>query len=204
MGKLFITSILLTLILLIAASPSLANNGSGDSGNATRGKSCTKACYNINPAWRDKFTKGQLTFISQLSKRSKVNTVFIAAWAFTEMNGQAAVNRERARNHNWLNIGYFDSGPGSITKNKVWRTPTSAAAATYDFFRGRRFGASQGIQTAMKQIMASNGCDIVASARILGNSGWASSQYRSGGGEPGEDIIRVADEVLGGASPGCR
>lgn len=154
-------------------------------------------CAGINPDWQKIMTKGQLTFISEVSRLSGINSLVIAAQVFNEMNGTYAATREREGNHNWLNIAYFDSGAGELTRDPVWNNPQSAAKASVDFFKGLRFGASDGIQNAYRQIMADGGKDIDKAFRLIGESGWATSQYNNGGG-PGSSLLAIAKGPLGG------
>lgn len=116
-------------------------------------------------------TEGQKKFVRRVAAKTGLNSKVIAAQVFTEMNGGAAQARERAGNHNWLNIAYYDSGPGSITKSKVWSDPIRAADATADFFKGKRFGPSQGIRNIIKTAGESPEAQIAAIAK----SGWATN-----------------------------
>lgn len=122
------------------------------------------------------FTPGQKTFIRSLAAKTGLNPRVIGAWVFSEMNGGAARSREKAGNFNWLNIAYYDSGAGALTKNRVWGSPESAAQATADFLKGKRFGASSGIRSILKSAGKSADQQIAAIAR----SGWASSGYEGG------------------------
>jgi len=123
-----------------------------------------------------KFTKGQQSFINSLASKTGLSPRVIGAWVFSEMNGGAARSREAAKNYNWLNIAYYDSGPGSITRDKTWRTPESAAQATADFLKGKRFGPSQGIRNILKTA----GKSPESQMQAIANSGWASSGYEGG------------------------
>lgn len=119
---------------------------------------------------------GQIAFISELARLSGMDPDVLAAWALAEESSSAAVARQSAGNHNWLNIAYFDSGPGSITRDSVWRTPQSAARATWDFLRGERWGASPGIQ----KIRDTAGKPASEQISAIASSGWASSGYKGG------------------------
>ena len=122
------------------------------------------------------FTNGQKRFIKSLSARTGLNQRVIAAWVYSEMNGGAARGYERRGYYNWLNIGHTDSGNLSLTGDKTWRTPESAAAATADFLRGRRYGPGPGI----KKIIGYAGKSPEKQMAAIANSGWATSSYEKG------------------------
>lgn len=121
-------------------------------------------------------TSGQTEFARQLARKTGLNSRVIASWMLAEESGGAAKQREQQGNNNWLNIGYFDSGPGSLTKDKVWSDPAHAAAATADFLKGTRYGASPGIRKILGTAGGSQGAQIAA----IAGSGWASSGYHGG------------------------
>jgi hypothetical protein len=123
-----------------------------------------------------RFTDGQLKFINKLAAETRLDRRVVGAWVLAEENGSAAQVRERQKNFNWLNIGYFDSGAGKLTKDKTWASPEAAAEATADFLKGRRFGASSGIQ----KILSSAGQGASAQVDAIAQSGWASSGYNGG------------------------
>jgi hypothetical protein len=122
-------------------------------------------------------TPGQKKFVQQFSKRTGINPRVAGAWVLAEMSGSYATGREAEGNHNWLNIAYFDSGPGAITKDAVWGSPESAAKASADFLKGKRFGASQGIQNILPQ---ARGASDETQIQAIAGSGWASSGYEGG------------------------
>jgi hypothetical protein len=122
-------------------------------------------------------TEGQKKFVREFTKRTGINPRVAGAWVLSEMSGSYATGREADGNHNWLNIAYFDSGPGSITKDAVWSDPTSAAKASADFLKGKRFGASQGIQNILPQ---ARGASDERQIQAIAGSGWASSGYEGG------------------------
>lgn len=121
-------------------------------------------------------THGQRVFRDELSKRTGLDRRVIGAWMLAEESGGAAQTRERASNHNWLNIGYFDSGPGGLTKGKEFSNPRSAAAASADFLKGKRYGPSSGI----RHIIKTAGSDPNKQIAAIAGSGWASSGYEGG------------------------
>jgi hypothetical protein len=100
----------------------------------------------------------------------------ITAWMLSEESGGAARSRESAKNHNWLNIAYYDSGPGSITRGKEWKSPQSAADATAAFLKGQKYGPASGI----RKIIRTAGKSADAQISAIANSGWASSGYEGG------------------------
>jgi uncharacterized protein YcbK (DUF882 family) len=90
----------------------------------------------------------------------------------------AAVLREGGNNtdgdNNWLNIGWFDSGPDPvITTDPRWRDPATAAQLTADFLAGKEVGASEGIQNIYRVAQAGGSDEEIG--RAWANSGWASS-----------------------------
>lgn len=124
-------------------------------------------------------TRGQASFVQHLRAETGLNSRVLSAWVMAEeggANSPAAQQRERSGNHNWLNIGYFDSGPGAITKDKAFASPQSAARATAEFLKGQKFGASSGIRKILNSTGQSQENQIAAIAK----SGWASSGYNNG------------------------
>lgn len=129
-------------------------------------------------------TPGQKTFVQHYAKLTGLDPRVVAAQALAEESGSAAQQREAEGNHNWLNIGYFDSGPGAITKQGVWSTPESAAKASAEFTKGNWGGASSGIQ----HILTSDNASPQRQINAIGNSGWATSAY-------GDALRRTFPEV---------
>jgi len=117
-------------------------------------------------------TPGQKRFAQIVARETGLSPRVIAAQALAEESGQAALKREAEGNHNWLNIGYFDSGPGALTRDPTWSTPESAAHATAQFFKGKRFGPSQGIRNILP---AAKGQPDSAQLAAIANSGWATN-----------------------------
>lgn len=123
------------------------------------------------------FTPGQLTFIARYAKDTGLNPNVVAAQVFNEMNGSASASRQAAGNHNWLNIGWTDSGQRG-TGNQLWMNPITAADASARWIKGQwdvpGFGrASSGVQGILKSVGLSPAQQIAA----LQNSGWASGRY---------------------------
>lgn len=124
-------------------------------------------------------TASQRKFQATLARETGLNSKVIGAWILAEMGGAnsaAAQKRDRAHNYNWLNIGYFDSGPGALTKDQVFSDPVKAAKATAQFLRGEKFGASSGI----RRILSTKNADPMAQINAIATSGWASSGYNGG------------------------
>lgn len=117
-------------------------------------------------------TPGQKTFARQVAKRTGLSPRVVAAQALAEESGEAAQQREAEGNHNWLNIGYFDSGPGELTQGSEWADPRSAAKATAEFFKGKRYGASPAIQAIVPSAKGKSDAEQIAA---IGNSDWATS-----------------------------
>lgn len=121
-------------------------------------------------------TQGQKQFVSHLSALTGLNPGVLTAWALAEESGGAAQARQAADNHNWLNIGYFDSGPGQITQSQAFKNPVTAAQATAKFLKGQWGGASTGIQSILNTV----GHGPMPQINAIANSGWASSGYNHG------------------------
>jgi hypothetical protein len=117
-------------------------------------------------------TPGQRQFAGLLSGLTPLLPRVVGAWCLSEMSGGAADGRQRDGNHNWLNIAYFDSGPGSITRNSAWRSPETAAEATNDFLRGKRFSASAGIRAILRK---ADGQGPMQQINAICTSGWATN-----------------------------
>lgn len=123
-------------------------------------------------------TPGQIEFSLQLSALTGLDVNVIKAWCLAEQSNTAASGREREGNHNWLNIGYFDSlsGGGAFQTYKAWGDPTQAANASGAFLYGKWLGASTGIQNILKSRNKSPQAQLDA----IATSGWASSGYYGG------------------------
>lgn len=115
----------------------------------------------------------------------------IATQELQEMSGEAARQRDAEGNFNTLNIGYFDSGPGGLTKDPVWSNPKTAAKATAEFFQGKRFDPSPEIAAILQQ---AKGRSVAEQLQIIGNSGWATSNY-------GPDLAATSKLVSEGHDP---
>lgn len=124
-------------------------------------------------------TRSQAIFRDAVARRTGLHPAVVGAWVNAEMGGKtssAAQAREKARNYNWLNIAYYDKGPGKITKDKTWKDPHSAADATADFLQGKRFGPSEGIKRIVKMAKQPPEKQIQAIVK----SGWATDPYNNG------------------------
>jgi hypothetical protein len=118
-------------------------------------------------------TSGQVKFRDHLAQLAGLDKGVINAWMLAEESSQAAKTRQSSNNHNWLNIGYFDSGSASFTTNGVWGNPVSAATKTADFLKGKTLGPSEEI----KKIISTAKGTASEQIKAIQNSGWASSGY---------------------------
>lgn len=125
---------------------------------------------------RAPLTPGQSQFVSRLASNTGLNPGVLTAWVLAEESSGAAQARQAANNHNWLNIGYFDSGPGAIAHAAAFSNPTSAADATAKFLKGQWGGASTGIRGILHTV----GSNPMNQINAIAHSGWASSGYSGG------------------------
>lgn len=121
-------------------------------------------------------THGQNAFAVELARLTGLNPNVIRGWTLAEESGSAAAQRQAQNNHNWLNIAYFDSGPGAITHQAVWSDPIKAAQASAAFLQGKQWGAAPGIRA----ILSTAGQSPEAQLRAIWSSPWASSHYGNG------------------------
>lgn len=121
-------------------------------------------------------TSGQAQFRDRLAQRTGLNPGVITAWMLAEESGSAARSRQASGQHNWLNIGWTDSGRMGLTRQSEWSNPVSAADATAAFLRGQKYGASGGI----RQIIRTAGQSPDRQIGAIAGSGWASSGYEGG------------------------
>lgn len=129
----------------------------------------------------------QTRFSNELSKRTGLNPKVIAGMVASE---QPADSPSIEGSQNWLNIGYYDEGPGAPTKDEgFFGSPEQAAKLTAKFLKGKRLGASEGIQDILKSKDKGKGKQIKA----IQESGWASS------GHP--NLPELAGEAKRGKAP---
>ena len=121
-------------------------------------------------------TSGQAQFRDRLAQQTGLNPGVITAWMLAEESGGAARSRQSSGQHNWLNIGWTDSGRMGLTRQNEWSNPASAADATAAFLKGQKYGASGGI----RRIIGTAGQGVDAQIRAIAGSGWASSGYEGG------------------------
>lgn len=124
------------------------------------------------------FTTGQVAFITQLAANTGLDPGVCAAWCYAEENGSAAAGRQASGYHDWLNIGWADSGRTAVTYDPAWGNPTAAANATGNWLQGRfgqqyNYVASPGVQA----ILTSTGSGPAAQIAKIQGSGWASGGY---------------------------
>lgn len=122
-------------------------------------------------------TPGQRQFVGELAAQTGLDPQVISAWCLAEESGGAAASREAQGNHDWLNIGWTDSGRYG-TADGIWSNPVAAADATAGWLKGQDtipgYGrASAGVQS----ILASAGQPPEQQIAALQRSGWASSGY---------------------------
>lgn len=131
----------------------------------------------LPPRAAELMTPGQRVFATQLAAETGLHPQVITAWMLAEQSSSAAVAREQAGNHNWLNIGWTDSGRYG-TDGAVWRDPVSAARATAGWLRGEDTVPGYGRASAgVQSILGSAGLPPEAQLAALQRSGWASSGY---------------------------
>ncbi|HZV72449.1 MAG TPA: hypothetical protein VFF79_01930 [Conexibacter sp.] len=131
----------------------------------------------LSPRAAQQMTPGQQQFATQLAAQTGLDPQVVSAWMLAEESGGAAASREQAGNHNWLNIGWTDSGRYG-TAGAVWSDPVSAATATAGWLKGGKTVAGYGIASAgVQSILASAGQPPDAQIAALQRSGWASSGY---------------------------
>ena len=121
-------------------------------------------------------TNGQATFAGHLAQLTGLSPRVIAAWELAEESGGPAQARQAASNFNWLNIGYFDSGPGQMAFNNAFSDPVTAAEQTAKFLKGDWGGASASIRAILSTVGQSPQQQMSA----IANSDWASSHYFGG------------------------
>lgn len=124
------------------------------------------------------FTTGQVTFIQQLAANAGLDPGVVAAWVYAEENGAAAQSRQASGYHDWLNIGWTDTGRAQITFDPAWNNVTAAANATANWLGGR-FGQQYGYVAAssIQKILGAAGSSPAAQIQAIQSSGWASSGY---------------------------
>jgi hypothetical protein len=122
-------------------------------------------------------TPGQQQFATQLAAQTGLDPQVVASWMLAEESGGAAASREAQGNHNWLNIGWTDSGRYG-TAGAVWSDPIAAANATAGWLKGQDTVAGYGRASAgVQSILTSAGQPPELQIAALQHSGWASSGY---------------------------
>jgi hypothetical protein len=109
----------------------------------------------------------------------------IQAWAIEE-EGWDVTEYSDLHNQDWLNIGYFNSGPGTIAFNKAFATPAGGAKASAAFLRGTWGDSSEGI----RRILDAVGESPEAQCMKIGGSGWATNP------DYGSQIYGVYKEIF--------
>lgn len=122
-------------------------------------------------------TSGQRQFVSELAAQTGLDPQVISAWCLAEESGGAAASREAQNNHDWLNIGWTDSGRYG-TADAIWSNPVAAADATAGWLKGQDTIPGYGrASTGVQSILASAGQSPEQQIAALQRSGWASSGY---------------------------
>jgi hypothetical protein len=155
--------------------------GVGGAGLMPAGRSITVSSSLLSP--------GQEKFAAKLSELTGLDPKVIASWALAEESGGAAQTREAASNFNWLNIGYFDSGPGKIAFDQAFSNPISAAEQTANFLKGKWGGASSSIRS----IIDAAGKPPEDQLAAIINSDWTGDSHYGGGG-----LLHSTFDELGG------
>ena len=115
-----------------------------------------------------KLQPGQKAFANRILEKYNFTPSVVHSWLIVEMSGSAAAKRQHDNNHNWLNLGAFDSG----NKSKPWGNPVSAADRTLDFIKTGR--------SSIRNILRSAGKSTEAQISAIAGSGWAASGYHNG------------------------
>jgi hypothetical protein len=136
-------------------------------------------------------TNGQQQFAARLAAQTGLDQGVISAWMLAEESSGAATSRESANNHDWLNIGYTDSGTYGAQAS-IWDNPITAADATAGWLKGQDtipgYGkAAPGVQA----ILSTAGQPPATQITALQHSGWASSGY--------PDVPQLYQQVAGGS-----
>jgi hypothetical protein len=159
----------------------------GHPGEQPGSAAATPAAQPDAPAGRPTpdLTHGQQLFIDELAGQTGLDKAVVTAWVHVEENGRFAASREHAGNHNWLNIGYTDSGPRPFTHDMtIWSDPVRAADATAAWLKGDRSGpvdqAGYHAAKTIHDILGTAGKDPQTQIHAIGHSGWAStSKYET-------------------------
>jgi hypothetical protein len=133
----------------------------------------------LSPRAAQMMTPGQQQFATQLAAQTGLDPQVVAAWMLSEESGGAADSREQQGNHNWLNIGWTDSGRYG-TAGAVWADPVSAANATAGWLKGQDTIAGYGkASPGVQSILTTVGQPADVQLAALQHSGWASGGYPS-------------------------
>lgn len=131
----------------------------------------------LSPRAAQQLTPGQQRFATQLAAETGLDPQVVSAWMLAEESGGAATSREQQANHNWLNIGWTDSGRYG-TDGAVWADPVAAAHATAGWLKGQDTIAGYGkASPGVQSILTSAGQPPELQLAALQRSGWASSGY---------------------------
>ncbi len=158
-----------------AGAPTSA--GAASSGGAAVSGGASPSSSPLSATAAGLLTTGQQQFASRLAADTGLSPQVIAAWLLAEESGGAASSRQSAKNNDWLNIGYTDSGTyGSA--DSVWGDPTTAADATAGWLKGQDTIPGYGTASAgIRAVLGTAGQSPAAQIAALQQSGWASSGY---------------------------
>jgi hypothetical protein len=124
-------------------------------------------------------TTDQQQFGARLAADTGLNPQVIAAWMLAEESSGAAQSRQSAKNNDWLNIGYTDSGTFG-SSDSIWSDPITAADATAGWIKGQDTIPGYGkAAPGIRAILGTVGQPASAQIAALQNSGWAGSGYSS-------------------------
>jgi hypothetical protein len=113
----------------------------------------------------------QEKFTQVLAKETGLNPRVLAGMAAHE---QPHDRPSVQGSDNWLNIGYYDRGPGAPTRDKrFFEGPQKAAKTTANFFKGKTLGASEGI----RNIQGTAKQSPTEQVKAIQRSGWATSGH---------------------------
>jgi hypothetical protein len=169
--------------------------GTGSSGNVSSVAGTTYS-DNVDAGGGYKLLPSQATMADIVARRTGVDINVIRAQIINEQGdsrSSAAQGRERAKNYNWLNIGWTDSGRTGFSYDDVWSDPVKAGNATADFMQG--IGKVHGAPSIVNAYKQAKGKSAEEATRLIGLSGWASSQYKTAGGGPGSSLMAIYNKL---------
>jgi hypothetical protein len=162
------------------AAPVAAASSTGFAGALAQAQAsygATAPATALSPRAQQLLTPGQRQFASELAAQTGLDPQVVSAWMLAEESGGAAASREAQGNHDWLNIGWTDSGRYG-TADAIWSNPVAAADATAGWLKGQDTIPGYGrASTGVQAILQSAGQPPAEQIAALQRSGWASSGY---------------------------